>query len=377
MDANAQDATLVEAARGGDKAAFGMVFARHQPLLLGVCRRALGDVTRAEDAAQEAALLAMLNLDRLRQPERFGPWLAGIGLNICHRWNRQRGRDAWSWDTMLGGQIVTEPVDPAPSPVNQIEAAELRAWVQRAVAELPPGQRGAVTLHYLMGLTQTETAALLGIEAGTVKTRLHKARAGLRRRLWEESRDGASGKEARVMIEMRAIDVRRRQREGEEPQVKHVVILEEVGGTRRLPIWIGEFEATAMALLLEGTPLPRPMTYAFAAEILQAAGGRLREVRLDRLVEDVFYATAVVAGSAGERKIDARPSDAFNLALLLNAPIRVASEVIEVGSTDRAGEAWRELDQYTEGPAAIAAAVTAGWSGMGPEASDESTSDER
>src|SRR5688500_9535446 len=184
MERDEQDAALVGAARGGDRAAFAALLARHQPLLLAMCRRALGDDDRAEDAVQEAVLQALLSLDRLRQPERFGSWLVGIGLNVCRRWHRGQGRDAWSWEAMLGGRRLPEPVDPTPGPAALIEAAELRVWVQRAVAGLPPGQRAAVVLHYLAGLTQAETAAHLGVEVGTVKTRLHKARLNLRRTLW-------------------------------------------------------------------------------------------------------------------------------------------------------------------------------------------------
>ncbi|MGH2614762.1 MAG: bifunctional nuclease domain-containing protein [Thermomicrobiales bacterium] len=375
MNRDEQDAPLVHAARGGDKTALGVLLTRHRPLLLAVCRRALGDDALAEDAAQEASLLALLNLDRLRSPERFGSWLAGIGLNVCHRWNRQRSRDAWSWQAVAGGRIVTEPVDPAPAPADEVEAVELREWVERAVAGLPPGQRAAVVLHYLMGLTQAEAAALLGIEVGTVKTRLHKARANLRQRLWDAAADAATREEERAMVDMRVSDVRRRREQvSDETQCRHIVVLEEIGGTRRLPIWIGEFEATALALLFEGTSVPRPMTYAFAAEILQAAGGRLREVRLDRLVGDVYYATAVVTGAAGEREIDARPSDAFNLALLLEAPIRVAPDVLELSDPERYGEEWAKLDQYTDGPAVIAAAITTGWATAALEEPKEGSS---
>ncbi len=67
------DTALVLAARGGDQDAFGALLARHRPLLLALCRRALGDPLLAEDAAQEAALQALLGLDWLRRADRFGP----------------------------------------------------------------------------------------------------------------------------------------------------------------------------------------------------------------------------------------------------------------------------------------------------------------
>lgn len=359
MDRDEPDSALVEAARDGDRAAFAALLARHQPLLLAMCRRGLGDDDRAEDAAQEAVLQALLSLDRLRQPEQSGSWLVGIGLNVCRRWQRGQGREAWSWEAMLGGGRLPEPVDATPGPADLAEAAELRAWVHQVVAGLPPGQRAAVILHYLGGLTQGETAAHLGVEIGTIKTRLHKARVNLRRNLWQHEPSSASMKGEAAMTEMRVLDVRRRRVADEQPS-RHFVVLGEVNGERSLPIWIGEPEATALALHLEHVSLPRPLTYAFAAQVLTAAGGQLREVRIDRLDHDVFYATAVVAGPQGDREVDARPSDALNLALLLDAPIRVAAEILAT-TADCSVDEWSRRDELTDGAAVIAAQVTADW----------------
>ena len=161
------------------------------------------------------------------------------------------------------------------------------------------------------------------------------------------------------MVEMQVFDVRRCRADDGQP-ARHFVVLNEVNGERSFPIWIGDSEATAVALHLERVSLPRPLTYAFAAQVLTAAGGHLREVRIDRLDGDVFYATAVVTGPQGDREVDARPSDALNLALLLEAPIQVAEEII-ASTGDCARDEWSRRDELTDGAAIIAAQVTAGW----------------
>ncbi len=122
---------------------------------------------------------------------------------------------------------------------------------------------------------------------------------------------------------------------------QRVVFLREVSGERHLPIWIGPFEGEALALALEKIETPRPITFTFAARLLQAAGGRLREVRISRLVGDVFYAVAVVDGPAGSTSVDARPSDALNLAVRMGAPIRTAPAVIE--QSTRGSMNWEEV----------------------------------
>jgi RNA polymerase sigma factor (sigma-70 family) len=295
----ASDAVLVRRARGGDRDAFAALVVRHHGTLMACCRRMVGQ--HARDAAQDAVLTAMLSLDRLRDESKFGAWLVGIGLNACRR--QRSGSDPL---TATSQPVATgEGSDPHAA----AEVAETARLVRAAIAELPPGQREAVTLYYLAGLSQAEAAAHLGIPPGAVKTRLHKARANLRTRLRPLEKEHA-------MVQMEVKDVRRA---GD----KHVIML--AGGGQELKIWVGEPEAHSLAVALEAVELPRPTSYDLTAALLKAGGTAVREVRVIRIVEHTFYGEVVLAdGSA----VDARPSDAINLALVTGAPILVDESVL-------------------------------------------------
>jgi uncharacterized protein len=311
----------------------------------------------------------MLNLDRLRDPGRFGPWLGGIGLNLCRRHLRERSqplRADWSEDVLSGGRWAAEPVATGPDPQELAEEADLAGRVRQAVARLPTGQRTAVLLFYLSGLTYAETAAQLGIELNAVKTRLHKARGHLRDQLidfWEETTIEMKTPQDQA-VPVRVADVRRRPAEGDTP-AQFIVILEEVGGERRLPIWMGQTEATAIALQLEKRQWTRPSTYAFTAGLLNAIGGRLREVTIAKLDDGkVFYAVAVVEGGRKMGTVDARPSDAINLALSTGAPIRVEPAVFAANAAIAKNDsADGHSLESTQGLRDIVAEVEALWKG--------------
>jgi hypothetical protein len=107
------------------------------------------------------------------------------------------------------------------------------------------------------------------------------------------------------------------------------VVLDELGGDRHLLIQIGHAEAFALAATLDEMEWGRPMTYQFMAQLVRSLGGRIREVRLDGLVEGAYAATVNVEGPHGAGLVDARSSDALNLAALTAAPIVAALEVLE------------------------------------------------
>jgi bifunctional DNase/RNase len=233
----------------------------------------------------------------LRDPSAFGPWLVGIGLNACRAIVRDRHPTPPPGD------------DLAADTADLVASREVSALVRAAIAELPRGQREAVTLYYLAGLSQTEAAAHLGIPPGAVKTRLHKARANLRTRLRALERKHA-------MVQMEVKDVRRA---GD----KHIVML--AGGGRELKIWVGEPEAQSLVIALEAVELPRPTSYDLTAALLKAGGTAIHEVRVSRLVDQTFYGEVVLADGTA---VDARPSDALNLALVTGAPILVDDAVL-------------------------------------------------
>lgn len=278
-----------------------------------------------EDAVQEASLHAFLGLHALKEPARFGPWLAGIGLNVCRRWLTRSARERWSFEAAYGGRAGTEPPDEGPGPEEMAEAADIARRVRVAVSSLPAGQRGAIVAFYLSGLTYRETASQLGITVVATKGRLHRARAELRpelRSLWEEQMSTAED-----LIEMRVVDVRK----GRDDHANHIVLLEDAEGGHRLPIFIGRPEAWALLFALEGIELPRPLVYHFMLKSLEAVGAELSEVRIEQLVEMTYYAVAVYEAGGEPREVDARPSDALNLALLAGVPIRMRRAVWESG----------------------------------------------
>jgi bifunctional DNase/RNase len=116
------------------------------------------------------------------------------------------------------------------------------------------------------------------------------------------------------------------------------VVLDEVAGDRQLAIEIGQPEAFSLAARLGGITWPRPMTYQFVAALVQALGGRVRQVQIDRVVEEAYVATVEVDGPPGVQAVDARPSDALNLAALVQAPIFVALEVLHEAEARGAGD---------------------------------------
>ena len=128
-----------------------------------------------------------------------------------------------------------------------------------------------------------------------------------------------------------------------------IVVLREPDTGNVVPIWIGLLEANAIALALEGTELPRPMTHDLMKTILDATGTRLRSVEIADIRESTYFALLHLEGNGEGVRIDARPSDAIALALRCGARILVSETVLAQSSiSPSASTGGGERDKWTE-----------------------------
>jgi RNA polymerase sigma factor (sigma-70 family) len=352
------DSELVATALSGGREAFGELIDRHRLRAVALARRLLNDPLEAEDVVQEALLQTYLRLDELRDPGRFGAWLCGIAANLAKMRLRAASRGLASLEELDGGRRVPPGLlaAPDPTPEQAAEARELLGLVRAAVDVLPDGQRDAVLLHYADGLSCQEIGGLLGRSTGAVRVRLHRARGELRELLRAAHPEteplvaaARPRKEQGAMIEVTLEDVVVRVAEngGDEPRLTNpsrIVLLREREGDRLLPIWVGQPEGDALALHRGGASTPRPLTVELSVRLLELAGARVERVAVASLREKTFYATITLRAGDGMHEVDARPSDALNLAVRVGAPIVVDPAVMDEAGIP-AADAFRALDE--------------------------------
>lgn len=168
---------VMERARQGDAAAFEQVVRHYDPRLRALAYRLLGDRAQMDDALQETYVKAFRGLAGFRSDAGLGTWLYRITYRACLDVIRAEGRRR---TTPLSGTELA--ADPAGDPGR---LAAQRADLARALDSLPPDQRAAVLLVDAEGLDYTAAAEVLGVAAGTIASRLSRARATLRRALDE------------------------------------------------------------------------------------------------------------------------------------------------------------------------------------------------
>jgi len=358
-----EDREIVDRVLTGDKAAFGTLIERHQASALAFARRIL-DANEAEDAVQEAFLAAFLGLKQLRDASRFRAWIFGIVANLC-RYQLRRMREGYFHDEH-GGQMVTgftlENAQPSAEAV--FETTELHRIISGAIGELPGDQRQAVTLHYLRGLTLAEIAILSAAPVGTLKARLHRARARLKESLIARLSitPQHTHRQELTMIEAMVLDVVTRAAVNQEVKSRsdaygrdaklgfwRVILLKERAGQRILPIWVGPSEGDVIALQLEHIETPRPSTFDLTTHLLELSGAKIEKVAVIELRNNVYIGTMWLNAGGNRFEVDARPSDAIMLALQAGAPIYLAPEILEgnktvVSASDEPAK-WKTLEQ--------------------------------
>lgn len=180
------DADLVRRAKAGDERAYETLFARHQRRIYAIVYGMLRNDADAKDATQEAFVRAYRSLPRLEAAGAFGGWLAQIAVNICRDILKRPRIVARSLDEPLGdedSEYKLEIPDWSESPERASLTSELQDVVHRAIGTLSADHRAVVTMHHLEGMDVLQIADILGVSEGTIKSRLSRARAELRRKL--------------------------------------------------------------------------------------------------------------------------------------------------------------------------------------------------
>jgi uncharacterized protein len=134
---------------------------------------------------------------------------------------------------------------------------------------------------------------------------------------------------------------------------QRMVMLREADSRRLLPIWIGPFEAEAIATALQGHEPPRPMTHDLLKNVIQELGGSVQYIAITHIHDGAFHARIVVDVNGKRREIDARSSDAIALGIRTEVPTYVAEAVFEQAgmTSDDEGEEEAEVDDAPEQPA--------------------------
>jgi len=173
-----EDARLIDDALAGDSGAFGELVQKYQARLYNTLVHLVGRREEAEDVAQEAFVQAYLKLDTFQQNSAFYTWLYRIAFNTAiSRGRRKRPEVSVDQTRVLTGR---EPTDGGEAPHDRIEREESIRQVHQALAELSDEHRAILVLRELEGNCYETIADILDLPVGTVRSRLHRARAQLK-----------------------------------------------------------------------------------------------------------------------------------------------------------------------------------------------------
>ncbi len=170
----------------GDQNAFGEIVEMYKDKVFQISYRMLGNRHEAEDIAQEAFIRAYVNIQSYKKEFKFSTWLYRITTNLCIDRIRKKKPDYYL-DAEVAGTEGLTMYSQIPSklrlPEEDVESLELHDTIQNEIMKLPEKYRSVIVLKYIEELSLKEISEILDMPLGTVKTRIHRGREALRKRL--------------------------------------------------------------------------------------------------------------------------------------------------------------------------------------------------
>lgn len=182
--AGPSDAVLVERFKGGDRKAFHEIVVRYQDRVYSLCHRWLSDAQTAEETAQDVFLALFRSLGAFRGDAQLSTWVFKVTLNHCKNRRLHRARRGWGRTESLGPRPEDDGAErqiagDGPGADQGTDAREARALVSAALERLDEDHRQILLLRDVEDLSYEEIADILELPRGTVKSRIHRARAEL------------------------------------------------------------------------------------------------------------------------------------------------------------------------------------------------------
>lgn len=185
-----RERVLVRKLRERDEKAFREVVEQYSDRVYNLTYRMLGNREEAEDLSQEVFITVFKSIDSFRGDAKLSTWLYRIAVNHCKNrikyLSRRHDRDQSEYDEEImrdeAAGAATAP-NPAPRPDKQLEGVELEQIMQQCIAALDEEHRLLIVLRDVEELSYEEICAITGLPNGTVKSRLHRARMALRKKM--------------------------------------------------------------------------------------------------------------------------------------------------------------------------------------------------
>ena len=180
------DKELVRRVQEGDRTAFDLLFARYQQKIINLISRYVRDPEEVRDVSQEAFIKAFRALPRFRGDSAFYTWLYRIAINTAKNHLVSRSRRPPGTDVDVADAELMDPsgvLQEIESPEAAMARDQLRAEIDKAIAELPEDLRSAVTLREFDGLSYEQIADVMECPVGTVRSRIFRAREAIDKRI--------------------------------------------------------------------------------------------------------------------------------------------------------------------------------------------------